>query len=398
MNLYTLLVIYNILLGCACWITTSQSLLFNSVISVLVIIVWYYRLADERREITQPVILAMVGAFILNAISTKMSMLHAITSSITMFSLCTPMLLSSSVQSYLLDKINKVFYVLIIVSICFYALNFIGKLPVLSLVQRGHYFYNNYLIYLYSPDYDFKFCGFCWEPGFMSLLLSALLLINDFDISKRCCKLYLLALVLTFSLGGYILASVCYLLYITLIKNEESKSLIGVSSSILFFLLIIYFIQNIWNNGDNVVNHLIFEKFITTYSESSLFEMRQNGEALVLWDSFIGGSSKWFGIGTDAYNDFRANAVYYDAASITQFMITCGIIGTIINILIIAKTTLSNHKYKYAIPGFVFLLLDFIQHGYGISSSMFILVLLWISYSSNKEDTTDEIEFDQQLS
>lgn len=151
-------------------------------------------------------------------------------------------------------------------------------------------------------------------------------------------------------------------------------------------MVVFYYIITIfWNGGNNIINELVLQKLLNTYSESSIFESRQSSDALFLWNQIINSDAKWFGLGYKQYDALRNQAAYYDAASISQFILINGIIGTILHIFAISYLCFKSMNPRYAILGFSFLLLDFLQHGYGVMSSMFLLILLWISYMNKNQ-------------
>lgn len=65
----------------------------------------------------------------------------------------------------------------------------------------------NYIFYMYAPDfYGIRFNGPFVEPGHLGMMSAFLLFCNKFDFSKKYNVIILVALILSFSLAGYILA------------------------------------------------------------------------------------------------------------------------------------------------------------------------------------------------
>lgn len=389
MRLYIISILFFVLSGCACWFTTYISNEIKLIISLVSIFCWNKYLRDKNVKIPSYLFVGLMGFALVQLISSKLDFIYTFASTLMIFAVCTPLLLSYQHKEKLLDTLNHIFYYLVLISLVLHICKILGLLPYMGMFERGHYVYQNYYFYLYSPDYELKFCGFCWEPGFFSLLLSALLLINKYDFTKKQGVLYLISLLLTFSLGGYILSIVCRFLYSLINKGYSITNLIIKSSILASFIIILFLVlTQYWNAGNNIVNELVLNKLVLTYSESSLFESRQSSDALYVWRQFIESGDKWLGLGYHKYVALRSDATYYDAASISQFILINGIIGTFVQLATIAYMCFKKMNYRYSILGFVFLLLDFLQHGYGILSSMYLLIVLWISYSSKQMNIT----------
>lgn len=384
-RLYNILVIFFILSGCACWFATFLDNEIKGVICVIMLFLWNKISSNTLNSIPYHLLCGVILLGIVQLFSTRFDIISSSFSTIMILTVCTPMLLSYQQKKELLNTINVVFYYLVFASLVLHICKMLGLLPNVEMFERGHYIYQNYILYLYSPNYEFKCCGFCWEPGFFSLLLSALLLINGYDFKKKQCKLYFLALFLTFSLGGYLLTIIgLFIFRLITAKISFINLLVKLFWFITILVVFYYIITFFWNGGNNIINELVLQKLLNTYSESSIFESRQSSDALFLWNQIINSDAKWFGLGYKQYDALRNQAAYYDAASISQFILINGIIGTILHIFAISYLCFKSMNPRYAILGFSFLLLDFLQHGYGVMSSMFLLILLWISYMNKK--------------
>ncbi len=381
-NLYFCFLIFFILEGCVCWIATDMGTPFYTIISFLTIISWMsgYK---KREKIPFSYIVMFIGLCIVHIISSRGRILGFFSYAANVFAISTPLFLRVSDQKILLSRINRFFYIIVTISIVFHLLMICGLLPSAHLFKRGMYMYQNYYIYLYSPDYESRFCGFCYEPGFFSLLLSALLLINNYDIKKKWTIVFLVALFLTFSLGGYILTATSWLLYYILQRRKQIRHH---KRNFLIISLMIYggfFIVGQWNRGENMMNEKIFSRLEYDAEKGISGNNRQNLDAEVEWIRFLNSDSILFGYGDKKYSEMRSNN--YDASSILEFVMCCGIIGTILHIIMIGFFAFKAHKIIYALPGFLFLLLDFIQHGYDLQVSMFLLIFLWVVHSHHDE-------------
>lgn len=113
-----------------------------------------------------------------------------------------------------------------------------------------------------------RFCGPFLEPGQLATFLSFLLLLLKFDFSKKSRYVLLVALLVSFSLAGYVLA----LMGVVLVKSHKMKKFLP----LVCLLVVAYFVGANYNNGDNLLNKYILvrleydeEKGITGNDRSS---------------------------------------------------------------------------------------------------------------------------------
>lgn len=385
-NLYIICILYFILSGCVCWFVSDFPNIIIGIISIVTIFIWHKINKNFQVKITSTFIVSFCGLIFVHFVANDFKFLGSFLFAINIFALSTPFFISTSNQTKLLKVINNFLFIFVFASLCVHVLKNLNLLPEVAFFERGAYSYQNYYIYLYSLTYENKCCGFCYEPGFFSLLLSALLLINRYDMEKWCTRIYLIALILTFSLGGYVLTAVCWYLYYILTQRKKITTVIRGIIALVFLGIIYYVCTEIWNNGNNIVNELIFEKLNRAGSYDSLFESRQNIDAILLWNQFISSDHLAWGYGFELYGKLKNSVEQYDAASIIEFIIATGFIGTIIQIFSVMIISLHNMDRRYSIPGYSLLLLDFLQHGYNVQTSMFLLIILWIQLSSKSEN------------
>ena len=154
---------------------------------------------------------------------------------------------------YVLEKVVDIFTFLVFVSLVLYLMKILmGDFPNLGVSKYGDYVFRNYFyLYLDVFRYD-RFCGFTLEPGYYSLLLVLLLLITKFDFKKKRTYLFIISLLLTMSLGGYILGLVGLFLQ----KIMEKKNITEMLKSLcflLFILSIVIFVVLHYKGGNNII-------------------------------------------------------------------------------------------------------------------------------------------------
>lgn len=108
-----------------------------------------------------------------------------------------------------------------------------------------------------------RFSSIFYEPGYYAIILVFLILYHRFDFKKREVWVYMAALVLTFSLAGYIL------FLLMLAGLSLSKSVKGIVYLVLIISLLYggqeFFKQ--YNGGNNAVNELIIARMVVENGE-----------------------------------------------------------------------------------------------------------------------------------
>lgn len=333
----------------------------------------------------------MLGAIILltivNVVRTKGSMSNLIFPFYA-YSLLTPLLLNFDDLRQLLNKANKFLCIIVSLSIILHIFRLVGVLPRGLLFPLGDdLVFQNYIVYV-NRIYPFetpRFFGFCIEPGFFGLLMSAMLLVNRFDFRKKSTIIYFVALLLTLSLGGYLITFICWFLFASGARSiKVSRFVIMGALFGLFAYGLFYFATNIWNNGNNVFNEYIVERLVYDESKGTISgNNRQNEAALDMWYVFSHSEDVFWGIGVEEYEKMRGNN--YNGSSIYEYIIVSGIFGTLLYVFSIAILAFKRNQIRYSFPGFMLLLLDFLQHGFTFESTM--LILLWIHLESISPNT-----------
>lgn len=155
---------------------------------------------------------------------------------------------------------KSMIYLLVPALIVFFA-NFFVNLPYIPAVYMDSFgnepygLLKNYIFLIHHADAiadlaSFpRFCGPFLEPGQLATFLSFLLLLLKFDFSKKSRYVLLVALLVSFSLAGYVLA----LMGALLVKSHKMKKLLPLVS----LLVIVYLVGINYNNGDNLLNKYI---------------------------------------------------------------------------------------------------------------------------------------------
>lgn len=174
-----------------------------------------------------------------------------------------------------------------------------------------------------------------------------------------------------------------FLFYIR--KEKERVEVYPQQYSFFSVLLFIFlFVTYYWNNGNNAVNEKVINRLELDEDKGIAGNNRQDINAAIEFYYFMESNSFLWGYGIENYNENRSVSEY-DASSVVEFMMRYGALGTVLQMLSIGAFLFYHHRPQYSIPGFLFLLLDFIQHGFGVELSMYILVLLAVVDGSRRD-------------
>lgn len=283
------------------------------------------------------------------------------------------MLKTADLKKILLS-LNNLFAIVIFISVILHVFYLGG----ISLPNLGNVYYNQYdfinIFYIYLPTWRYgdSFTGFTIEPGFIGLFLVCFLLINEFDFKKNQTLVYFLALILSLSLGGYLLCFVGFVLQRSLSKGKIFY-LLKVTSLTLCVLGFIAIIALNYNGGDNILVEEIISRLAFDEELGIVGNNRETEVAKPIIDNLFYSNSIWMGIGQKRFLE-AIDVKYFDACSWRLFVIVHGAIYTsvffVLSLFYIRKTNL-----KKTIPFFVVYWLDFIQHGMLFSESMYLLLL-----------------------
>lgn len=288
-------------------------------------------------------------------------------------------------QIQCLYYIVKWFAWLMIVSILVFLLAQLGAMPSFGTLNRigdvMHSYFSqdyivrtNYLFYCASDFYGIRFNGPFTEPGHLGMMSAFLLYADGFDFRKKETWIILFAILLTFSLAGYVLVFVSFL-FLKYEKNEIKAHFILL---FLIFILVVYLFGIFYNNGDNFLNEMIFSRL--EYDEEKGFS----------------GNNRVFGQ-IDIYyaamfNDIHTLLFGYDKETIEYLawhnsrgsgfvmsMVTRGIVGSLGGLMFYFVYYFYEHKNKTTFLFLSFVLLMFWQRSYPLWFSWIICFVFGIS-------------------
>lgn len=211
--------------------------------------------------------------------------------------------LKSELKHDLHHTIRKWFSVLLFISIIGWILFLLGVNMPNSTIYYGEfensfqYSYSNYYMFLKNntisiKDY-FRFSSVFLEPGYLGCLLSVFLYLSRYKLDKINI-VFLVSLFFTFSLAGYVITIIGYLLFS--LKAKKRKFLWLVVTILLYFATIN--IAQDYNNGDNWFNNAIVERLQPDVNKGiSGYNRSTEDTDLWFWNTFINREDFFFGTG-----------------------------------------------------------------------------------------------------
>lgn len=286
-------------------------------------------------------------------------------------------------KSALFDVFNKVFWWIIAISLSFWILVLIG-IPLPHVYWRGDsYAFENYYFFLKSVNYDFglfpRFCSIFLEPGYVACFISFFLFIKKYDFRDWHNIVYLVALILTFSVAGWLLFAVGLIPYLNQRGRVKWAYIVFVFIAIAAYF---YFIRN----EDSAVGMLIGER--VRFEDGSMVGYnRANMELEDYWNNSFWNSDKvMWGLG----EQYKTNFDFGASVDLRAYIIRYGIIATILYVLFLLSC-LIRYRSRLGVWFFI-IVLAFVYRGYSIMFWEATLCLYLIGLTSLYVDTQHDVK------
>ena len=158
--------------------------------------------------------------------------------------------------------------------------------------------------------------------------------------------------------------------YFVIYTNKPIRNLI----IWVLFLILFYFFFSTLNNGDNIIQNLIFERFGSDDGEI-IKNNRFSQDMDLYFDDFLNSNNLLMGKGPIEYNKLFLG----DNAGYKVFLIQHGIIGTFVVFLLYLSIVLKN-KTKMAWVLFLVYILCFLQAAYPLWECELLLFITAIPF------------------
>ncbi len=334
---------------------SSKSISLGVTIILFIFAIKYYNLFSRNvnKFLLFTLLLIIFDNFLLDGISSIPQILPYIVG-IFLFQL------HDKYKQKLLLSVSVILSIIILFGFIFFIIWLLIDIPPVGIIKAPFYYsdHYNYIFFILPIEYLFpRFSGPFIEPGHMGMISVFLIYANNFDFkSRKFLWILLIGVLFSLSLAAYILLTISIILKIR-IKFRT------VLISFILILGISYIITEIWDNGDNPVNNLIYSRL--EYDEEKgivgnnrTFERTDNYYDIIVksGDILIGKGSKYM------HEMFLTGQIM--GAGYKMFFMQFGIIGTIIVFVyyfIIAKSC--PNKY-YAYSFLLIYIISFLQRAY----------------------------------
>ena len=228
--------------------------------------------------------------------------------------------------------------------------------------------------YLFCTMYAFKeterFNGPFNEPGHLGMMSAFLLFADGYRFKKRNTWIIFLALLMTLSLSGYVLAFMGFLLR----KYNEGK--VKMKWLIPFIIIIVggYLYGTYYNGGDNIINERIMARLEYDEESGIVGNNRARGDIHIyflkmLYDPYL----LLFGYDRDTVVQWAFEGSR--GTGIEVFIVHHGIVGVLLSISLYFVCSLYSKPKRTAILFLIYMILILLQRSYWYWFSMLICYL-----------------------
>lgn len=271
-------------------------------------------------------------------------------------------------MSFLLS-FNKVFAIIILVSTICWVLFLLGvPMPNSYITYGERYEFDNYYTFLNFHHTEGiisffpRFCSIIIEPGDLACILCLLIFLDKYRFNKWYNIVYLIALILTFSLAGLFMFTIGLLPNII---NSSRKNRIRALVSIVIITGIASFA--IRASEDSVVYQMIGQRLIEDEDTGQISGYNRNSAGFSeFFDNVFWKSDKvLFGYGDD---------IQYGGVDMRMFIAKFGIVSLLVYVLFLFVSYVKKHS-KYGLWFFILFFMIFYK-GYSMLFYSGMLMLL----------------------
>ena len=246
----------------------------------------------------------------------------------------------------------------------------------------------NYIFYMYAPHfYGIRFNGPFVEPGHLGMMVAFLLFCNKFDFSKKYNIINLIALLHTFSLAGYVLAFMGYLMVILYLGLLKSRTLL------LYFLIpfiVITFLYPIANDN-KYIRELIMERLEYKKDRGIVGNNRTSDNIINYRDKMLSRDNPELIM--NGYSDKKWDLIIeegkgFKGTGFTVAMVHYGLLGIVAMMLFYFFYLVYSKEKKFALFALLFVLALFWQRTYPFWFSWIICYtygIVFIEYENLKQ-------------
>ncbi len=287
-----------------------------------------------------------------------------------------------TVKKEIVRFITKYFSILCGISLGFFLLYRIGvPLPHTNIhfqdtqgLEGYGYIDNYYSFIVLLRSEGLRFQSVFVEPGHFSMGLCTLLYLNKYNIKNKYVIILLLSQLFSFSLAGYILLIVGYIL-----TSFSKRNVFKVSSTIVLSALFIFIIIRSFGYfyEDDILQSLIFDRLFTNGDLNNLSNRTGESFALV-YQQFLKTTDVIWGMSISYKTENEGSSGF------APYLYVHGIIG-VLSIIYIYYKSISKRKNWEAYKFLLFLFVILYQNAYPFWWCMLIVLTCGVSYMEDMD-------------
>ncbi len=286
-------------------------------------------------------------------------------------------------QQDLLGYVTKWVGIILGLSIVGFALSFFVSLPHGFFVPQGmedrYSLCENYYLFIKRTAFTegglnvVRFSGPFIEPGHLSMVCGVILFANKFRMKQSpILWVYIVSLLISLSLAGYVIL----LVGLIMCRMRNVYSIVALLSIGVGAWAFVAFG---WQNGDNPVNKMIFERLAFDESKG----IAGNNRTIVQTDFYFSQCVKdgriWLGVRSQKEEKLKIRGAGYKI-----FMLRYGVVSVLLVAWIYLLLIPPMANKRYAISFFVLIVLMFLQRAYPWSYPWLFSYVLGIGLSRGK--------------
>ena len=314
-----------------------------------------------------------------------------IESVIKMLPFFTFIFLKDEYKSSLYSFLRNAFVIMLAISLTGWTLHLLGFSLPYYIDEYGwsdrrndvQYVYQNYWVFLLNMRLEDlilnRFSCIFLEPGYLGCLMAVFLYLEKFNMKKISSWIFLLSLIMTFSVAGYVIALFAFVLpFFEKSRHRVLYILVVVVVSIGFY----EFFSN-YNQGENPVNELILERLFVDDS-GNLAGYNRTDEAFDRWfaQDFVYGLDVVFG-NHQRYLDLFAGDIN---VGWKYYVANFGLVGLIFYLYYLFFLMRKRPSYRSFVLFMVYLLIFARGHFFNFSSIFMILYYVGIYNQLSKNE------------
>lgn len=349
-----------------------------SIIAFFTFIVFFV-IYKDRKKLTRGAVCVYILACLGLIIAYRAELKWWIVSIFRNLPLLTLFMLKKNDLRLFSNNIVKCFSVIISISFCLFILKQLGvHVPNLGKITFNQYdLVNYYYFYADAIRYGLKYTGISLEPGFFSVLCICLLVLNEFNFKKKSSWVFVVAILCTLSLEGYLL------LVFGVIFFSYSKGT-NIRTSLMYFLLAVFIIGVLivyvinYQGGNNIITQTILERLVYDEELGVVGNNRENALGEQVLDMYFYSDKVWWGIGQEKLSKV-SSIKGLDMCSWRVFVVAYGAIYTLMCFFAMSLAFLKT-KLRKTFPVFALFIMDFYPHGDMFSETLVVLMIIFLLY------------------